>query len=255
MKSVPRNVILDLLPAYIAGEVSEESKILIESFADNDPQIAKMIHTGKLEPEFISQSMVVPSDLEMKTIRHVRHKIRLQIWYIAFATAIILSIPLIAMQYTKEVNWGLLDFIVMGILLFSTGIAYVLIIRASESFIYRIAVGVAVLAVLLLIWMNLAVGIIGSEGNPINLLYFGVVGISIIGAWISRLKPAGMARTMFLTGFIQILIPVILLFFGNFTIRENTNIGFVFGINIFFTVLFMISAILFKNSSNKQLVA
>ena len=33
---------------------------------------------------------------------------------------VILSIPLVAMQFTKEVNWTLSDFLMMGILLFAT---------------------------------------------------------------------------------------------------------------------------------------
>jgi uncharacterized membrane protein len=37
--------------------------------------------------------------------------------------AFILAIPLVAMQFTNEVNWKLSDFVVMGALLSITGIA------------------------------------------------------------------------------------------------------------------------------------
>ena len=37
MEPVSRNVILDLLPAYIAGEASDETRNLVEEFAKNDP--------------------------------------------------------------------------------------------------------------------------------------------------------------------------------------------------------------------------
>jgi hypothetical protein len=255
MESVPRNVILDLLPAYIAGEASEESRALVEEFAQNDPQIARFIRTGKLETDPISPKTAVPDDLELKTIKHVRHSIRLQMWYVAFATAAILVAPLVAMQFTDEVNWGLLDFIVMGILLFGTGLTYVLISRISESIAYRTAVGVAVVAGLLLIWLNLAVGIIGSEDNPANQLYMGVLAIGIIGAGISHLRPLGMARTMFATALAQFLVPVIVLIIWRSSLEESPGIVGVFGLNAFFAALFVVSALLFRSVARRQTVA
>lgn len=255
MESVPRNVILDLLPVYIAGEASEESKALVEEFAQNDTQIAGFIRTGKLETYPISPKIAVPDDLEMKTIKHLRKGIRLQIWYVAFATAAILVAPLLAMQFTDEVSWGLLDFIVMGILLFGAGLTYVLISRISESFAYRTAVGVAVVAGLLLIWVNLAVGIIGSEDNPANQLYLGVLAIGIIGTWISHLRPHGMARTMFATALAQILVPVIVLIIWRSSLEESPGIVGVFGLNAFFAVLFVVSALLFRSVARRQTVA
>jgi len=255
MESIPRNVIIDLLPSYIAGEASEESKALVEEFAQNDTQIANLIRTGKLETDPISQKTAVPDDLELKTIKQIRHSFRLKVWYIAFATAVILVAPLVAMQFTDEVNWGLLDFIVMGFLLFSTGIAYVLISRISERIAYQIGVGVAVVAGFLLIWLNLAVGIIGSEDNPANLIYLGVLAITIIGAGISHLRPLGMARTMFITAIAQMLVPVIGLIFWRSSLEESPGLVGVFGLNAFFAVLFVISALLFRSVAQRKTVA
>ena len=45
MSTLARNVILDLLPAYIAGEASPESQALVEEYAQSDPQIARLIRT------------------------------------------------------------------------------------------------------------------------------------------------------------------------------------------------------------------
>ena len=255
MGPIPRNVILDLLPAYIAGEVSEESKALVEEFAQNDSQIANLIRTGNLDTDPISQKTSVPDKLELKTIKKIRNSIRFKIWYVAFATAAILVAPLVAMQFTEEVNWGLLDFIVMGILLFGTGLAYLMISRISESTAYRTAVGVAVVAILLLIWVNLSVGIIGSEGNSANLLYVGVVAICIIGAGTSRFQPLGMARTMFTTAFVQMLVPVIVLIIWRTSLEESPGIVGVFGLNAFFASLFIVSALLFRNVANRKIVA
>jgi hypothetical protein len=77
-------------------------------------------------------------------------------------TAAILMVPLIAMQFTKEVNWTLSDFVIMGILLAGTGLLVVLAARKVKSIRHRaVAIGV-VMALFLLIWAELAVGVFGS---------------------------------------------------------------------------------------------
>ncbi|GAB3870942.1 hypothetical protein GCM10028824_20170 [Hymenobacter segetis] len=128
---------------------------------------------------------------------------------IALATAFLLLIPLVAMQFTKEVTWTLDDFIIAGILLFGSGLAYTLVARMGGSTTYRVAVGVAVVAGLLLVWGNLAVGFIGSENNPANLLYGGVLAVGIIGAIAARFRPLGMARAMFAAALTQFLVPFV----------------------------------------------
>lgn len=79
---------------------------------------------------------------------------------VALITAGILSIPLIAMQFTEEVDWGVRDFIIMGALIFGTGLLIDLaIIKAGKH--RFIAILVLVMA-FLLIWAELAVGVFGS---------------------------------------------------------------------------------------------
>ncbi len=254
MESVPRNVILDLLPAYIAGEASEESRALVEEFARNDPQIARLIRTGTLEPEAISPKMATPDDLEMKTMKRVRRSIRRQMWNVSLATASILMVPLVAKLFTDEVNWSLFDFIVMGILLFGTGLTYVLILRISDSIAYRTAVGVALAAAFLLVWINLAVGIIGTEDNPANLMYIGVLAVGIIGAIITRFEPHGMAHAFFATALAQALVAVIALTAG----LGSTGPIWPWDILIltgFFAALWVGSALLFRKAARAQLLA
>jgi membrane protein CcdC involved in cytochrome C biogenesis len=76
--------------------------------------------------------------------------------------AIILLIPLIAMQFTTEVNWTIADFIVAGVLLLSTGLLCELAIRKIKNVKVRVALCLGMLAFLVLIWAELAVGIFGS---------------------------------------------------------------------------------------------
>ncbi len=81
---------------------------------------------------------------------------------IVLTVALLLLIPLIAMQFTDDVSWTLFDFIVAGVLLLATGLMCELVIRKVNKIEHRIAICLAIIAVLLLIWAELAVGIFGS---------------------------------------------------------------------------------------------
>jgi len=81
---------------------------------------------------------------------------------IVLAVVILLFIPLIAMQFTDEVNWSLPDFVAAAILLFGTGLMCELVIRKINIIKYRFAICIVTLAALFLIWAELAVGIFGT---------------------------------------------------------------------------------------------
>ena len=131
---------------------------------------------------------------------------------IALATALLLLIPLVAMQFTQEVVWTLSDFVFAGVVLFGAGLTYVLIARKWDNTAYRLAVGVAVAAGFLLVWVNAAVGLIGSEDNPANLLYGGVLAVAFIGAIAARFRPLGLSRAMFSAALTYVLVTVVALF-------------------------------------------
>ena len=76
--------------------------------------------------------------------------------------AMLLLIPLIAMQFTDEVNWKLFDFVVAAVLLLSTGLAIDFVIKKVKTTKYRIALSLSILLMLLLMWAELAVGIFGT---------------------------------------------------------------------------------------------
>ena len=81
---------------------------------------------------------------------------------IALTVALLLLIPLIAMQFTDEVNWSFFDFVVAGILLLGTGLALELAIRKVKNKNYQLGIVAAIVLALFLIWAELAVGIIGT---------------------------------------------------------------------------------------------
>ena len=113
--------------------------------------------------------------------------------------ALLLLLPLLAMQFSDEMKWDETDFIVLGAMLTAACGAYELGAWLSRNAAYRAAVGVAVAAAFLLIWLNLAVGIIGSEDNPANLMYAGVLAVALAGAIVARGESSGMARALTLT--------------------------------------------------------
>lgn len=170
---------------------------------------------------------------------------------IALATALLLLIPLVAMQFTDEVVWTLTDFIFAGILLFGTGLTYKLITRKSGEIAYRFAVGFALFTGLFLIWVNGAVGIIGSENNEINLLYFGVIAVGIIGALIVRFRAEGMTLTLFAMAIAQAIVAVIALFTG-MAEAPGSSVTEIIGVNGFFIVLFVVLALLFRYAARKN---
>ncbi|RDC64151.1 hypothetical protein [Adhaeribacter pallidiroseus] len=81
---------------------------------------------------------------------------------IMLTVAFLLFIPLIAMQFTAEVNWTLSDFGIAGILLLGTGLLCEGVMRTVQKKDYRIGIIAFILVVLLLVWAELAVGIFGT---------------------------------------------------------------------------------------------
>ncbi|MCP4144438.1 MAG: hypothetical protein GY752_04045 [bacterium] len=85
-------------------------------------------------------------------------------FWVAIVTGVILLIPLVAMQFTDEVNWDIADFIVMSFLLFSMGSLFVLVSRRVHRK-HRVVIGIILAIVLLYIWAELAVGIFTGLGS------------------------------------------------------------------------------------------
>jgi len=121
----------------------------------------------------------------------------------------LLITPAVAMQFTDEVQWTTSDFIFAGVILIGAGAVVELAVRASGDWSYRIGAGLAVLASVLLLWINAAVGIIGSEDEPANLLYLAVLAAAFVGAVASRFRARGLSRTMASAAALQALIGAV----------------------------------------------
>jgi hypothetical protein len=129
----------------------------------------------------------------------IEHKVRRRspgrflLWAIP---ALLLVAPLVAMQFTAEVQWDGFDFVFASVLLFGAAGTIDLAIRMGGSTAYRLGAGLAVLVSFLLIWVNGAVGVIGDEDNPANLMFIGIIAVAAAGAVLARFEARGMARAM-----------------------------------------------------------
>jgi hypothetical protein len=155
----------------------------------------------------------------------------------------LLLLPLIAMQFTSEVVWGPADFIVMGGMLGLLCFGFDLLARQSGSLSYRLGAASAVLGCFLLVWVNLAVGFIGEEFNPANLMFLALLAAFVIGAVMARLKASGMARVMLVMAAIQGAIAIVA-----FGIGETDTRGIVLGTGMFL-VIWLVSALLFRKAA------
>lgn len=170
---------------------------------------------------------------------------------VALITLLILLIPFVAMQFTDEVNWGVGDFIIMGTLLFITGLTYALVTRYAPNMIYRAGVLGAVGTTFLMVWANLAVGLIGAGPNLGNLMYIGVVAVVLIGTFLSRFTPKGMELTMFASALALVLLTVIALF-ANMNEYLASSVTEIIGVNAFFAALYTVSGLLFRYVALQQ---
>jgi len=173
------------------------------------------------------------------------------IFWVALITLLLLSVPMVAMQFTDEVKWDAADFFIMGSLIFTTGLSYALLTRASSNIISRVAFAIAIGSTFLLIWVNIAVGLIGSGPNAANLMYAVVVAIVIIGTFISRFTTKGMERVMFTAAIALVLFALIQLL-AKMNRYPGSSVTEILAVNAFFATLFAVAGLLFRYITSTQ---
>jgi hypothetical protein len=177
---------------------------------------------------------------------------RRSLWKIpALLTALILLIPLLGNHFVDGWNWSFRGFVLAGALLFGTGLTYELVTRNVDRIAYRAAVGVALAAAFILVWMN-AVQV--ADGvNPAAVMYLGVPILAIVGASLARFHPDGMARTLFATALAQALVLAGALMIRNPQVTSWTaGVTRGFALNAFFVIAFFGSAMLFRKAGRGE---
>lgn len=121
---------------------------------------------------------------------------------------LLLIIPFVAMQFTAEVNWTAGDFIFAGVMIGTVGLLFELAARKTGDRTYRGGVAAALGASFLTVWATGAVGMIGSEANPYNLLFAVPILVALGGSIIARFRAQGMARAMLAAGIVNAAIAL-----------------------------------------------
>jgi len=169
---------------------------------------------------------------------------------IVLAPVSILVLPLLAMQFTDEMAWGVFDFVLAAVLLMGIGLVYALVRKAGNR-AYRAAVGIAIVTALFLVWMVGALGVIGETGDRADLMYGAVLVVGIVGAVVARFRPEGMARALLATALVQALVAVIALLAGKHE-AAISSVAEIVLLNGIFVVLFIGSAWLFRHAAREQ---
>jgi anti-sigma factor RsiW len=93
--NIPREVILDLLPVYMAGEASPATRAFVEEYLAQDPELAQRVRSqGEADLDRGLAAVSLPPELELRSLRRTRGLLGLQRWLFGFAigfTAISLS--------------------------------------------------------------------------------------------------------------------------------------------------------------------
>lgn len=120
--------------------------------------------------------------------------------------------------------------------------------QTTSNTAYRAAAGVALAAAFLLMWFNVAVGVIGPEDDDANVLGFAVLAVGVVGVMVARFQPNGMARALFVTALAHALVAVIALMagFGSTMPDWQRKIVVLSG---FFIALWLLSAWLFRKAA------
>lgn len=163
-------------------------------------------------------------------------------------TAAVLAMPALAMALnlgvpdpgsgTEGVNWSPMDFAIFGVLVLGAGLLYEYASTRAGTVAHRAAVGIAVAAGLLLIWINLAVGMMDVEAG--NAMYVLVLFVALVGAAIGRFEPREAAIAMFATAAVHAAVAVIALVAG---------LGPTLPADAFFVAAWVASGLLFRQAS------
>ena len=161
---------------------------------------------------------------------------------VALGALAALMVPLLASRVVEGWHWSAQSFVFVYVLFFATGMAYALIARKMGLWSYKAGVGLALAAGFALGWSNMVY--VADSQNPVNLVYYSVLAVGVVGACLARLRPQGLARTLFAMAATLALIALTLPSGAPPDLARNMAFGH--GV---FVMLFAASGLLFRHAS------
>jgi hypothetical protein len=155
------------------------------------------------------------------------------------------ALLMVAALFTVAGPPGEYAFVVMTGFFILACAAAELAVRLPLGWAYRAGIGVALATGFLLAWMNVAVGVIGSEDNPANLMFAGVIAVALGGAAVARAHAGGMAWAMVAAAAAQGLAGLVALAADLGAGEPVWPLGFVF-LTLFYAGMWLNSAWLFR---------
>ena len=170
------------------------------------------------------------------------------VWRVALWTGalLMLTAPWFLMHFTGQGDWRPFDFVVFGVMLSAVCGGIELAMRLSNRWTYRVAAIMSVIGGFVMVWANLAVGIIGNEENPQNLMFYGLILLGLAGALVTRFDARGLSKTLRMMAAGQL---------GIFFIAAALGWALLPIVTIFYCALWLSAAQLFKRSTNDFLDA
>jgi len=164
--------------------------------------------------------------------------------------AALLLLPWVAMQFTADVVWTAFDFALFGAMLLIACLAFEAMARVARVPAYLAASVIAIGAAFLLVWVNLAVGIVGEPEDPANLLFMGVLVMGGVGALLVRLQPQGMAHMLSVMALAQMVAGAIALL-----TQSHESTASVLAVTGLCTATWLLSSALFRKAARSPIGA
>lgn len=153
--------------------------------------------------------------------------------------AALYAVPVVAKLTVEGMLWDETDFIFAAVVIFGSALLVEIGLRLSHDIAYRAGVAIAVGATFLTVWSNAAVGIIGNEDNPLNLMYFAALAAIGLAVLASRFRAGALSKILFAMAAAQFAIAAIAQYHGHFT----------WVIALFFAAIWATSGWLFAKAS------
>lgn len=156
-----------------------------------------------------------------------------------------LFIPMLAMLLQTGLQWSVFDFMVVGGLVFTAAMGFMLLRSWSNSPTQSLAAMLAVASTFLVVWVNLAVGLIGAGPHWGNWIYAIIPFVIVGGVMIGGQNVRGLRISMYAAAISFLVIGLIALIAGLQNLPES-SVREIIGINVMFATLYLFSALLFQ---------